>query len=677
MRSVFRPRRHAVRLLRVLFGIIVGTVGTARAATLNGRVVDPHGRPVSDVRIVVSGPIGKVADAATDDRGTFLIDSLDAGDYVVRVVASGLQADPIAVELSSDGKREIDIALRVSAVSESVVVSAAQVDVPLSTAPDSISVVSRGELQARQTENVADALRMAPGLSVVRSGGRGAITSLFPRGGGSNYTLVLIDGMRANSFGGGYDFGHLSTADVEQLEIVRGPQSALFGSDAIGGVINIVTRRGGPARGDAWLEGGNQATFRAAASGAGSVGRWNWGGAAERTRSDGFTGLSPASGERVSNDDDRLTHASGSLAWQRPGGADFLVSGNIGRDERGFPGPFGSDPVHVFPGVDRVSRGINDRRQLGGRLTHPWTSRLRQRVEASYSGISSDFASGFGPSTSGTGTIRRTDPGRRGDQCVGRRVGRRRVRRASAATSAPSSRRPRASRCRSDRTRRRRLLRRGAVSSDASGSSLTGVVRSSTCAATRSMPIRSRAAGLLEQTDQLHQSAHRRQFSCVASMGGRHAASVRAPAPAFVHPTRSRSPSPTTRICDPSAIGASMPASSSISACGASFPRRDDLLQSLHRSARHRRPRAARREPLPQPTTSPTRAPAERELTGRRTGSRPAPLGEGRLYVPRLRDPVGQSPREPRTTAVRRRRSADPAPAPHGLGQSNVSNGQR
>src|SRR5207244_11569433 len=86
-------------------------------------------------------------------------------------------------------------------------------------------------------EAVADARRLVPGLAVTRSGGRGALTALFPRGGASNYTLVLVDGIRANSFGGEYDFAHLSVADVDQIEIVRGPQSALFGSDAIGAVV--------------------------------------------------------------------------------------------------------------------------------------------------------------------------------------------------------------------------------------------------------------------------------------------------------------------------------------------------------------------------------------------------------------------------------------------------------
>src|SRR5438094_5543036 len=133
-----------------------------------------------------------------------------------------------------------------------------------------MTAITAADLEARQIETVADALRLVPDLAVTRSGGRGAITSLFPRGGASNYTLVLVDGMRANAFGGGYDFAHLSVADVDRVEIVRGPESALFGSDAIGAVVHIVTRRGGPPRVEGLVEGGSQGTARTTVGAAGS-----------------------------------------------------------------------------------------------------------------------------------------------------------------------------------------------------------------------------------------------------------------------------------------------------------------------------------------------------------------------------------------------------------------------
>src|SRR5262249_34179608 len=310
--------------------------------------------------------------------------------------------DAVHITLGEDERGDVDFFMRISAVTESIVVSAAQVDLPLSRTADSVTVVTAADLRARQVETVADALRFVPGLNVVRSGGRGAITSLFPRGGGSDYTLVMTDGIRENAFGGGFDFGHLAGGDVERIEIERGPESALFGSNAIGAVVQVVTRRGGRPRANGLLEGGSQGTMRAVAQSAGSRGPWSWGAGVERTRSDGFTGVAPATGERVSNDDDQLTHGSGTIEWQKPGGPEALFTGNISRDERGFPGPFGSNPIGACTGVDRVSRGINNPYHLGGRFMHAWSDSVRQRVEANDTDISSDFTSPFGPSTSGT-----------------------------------------------------------------------------------------------------------------------------------------------------------------------------------------------------------------------------------------------------------------------------------
>src|ERR1700694_36631 len=181
-----------------MFALLV--TRSASAATLAGRVVDPDGRPVAGARVIVSTANGTLADRATADDGRFEIAASPAGEYDVRVVADGLTAEPIRIVLTRDDRESIDLKLHVSAITESVVVSACHVDVPLSRSADSVTVITSADLQALQIETVADALRLVPGLTVARSGDRGALTSLFPRGGGSNYTLVLVDGVRANAF---------------------------------------------------------------------------------------------------------------------------------------------------------------------------------------------------------------------------------------------------------------------------------------------------------------------------------------------------------------------------------------------------------------------------------------------------------------------------------------------
>jgi outer membrane cobalamin receptor len=375
----------------------------AAAATLAGRVTDPDNRVVVGANVVVATPAGSIAQVTTDGRGEFWVGSLPAGRYDVRVLVDAFQADPQVVELGPDERRDVRIQLRLSAVTETVVVSAAQVDLPSSRAADSITVLTAADLQAQQVETASDALRMVPGLSVARSGGRGAITSLFPRGGSSNYTLVLVDGIRANAFtSGGFDFAHLPVSGIERIEVVRGPESALFGSDAIGAVVQIVTRRGGPPHVEGSFERGSFGTARLSGAASGSRGAWTWGAGGEQDRSTGYTGLAPASGERVSNDDDHLVHGYGSFGWRQPNRFDIVVNANVQRDERGFPGPFGSNPIGAFPGIDLVSRGVNETRQIGSRAGFWWSAKVRQRVEASYTRLAGTFTSPYGPSSSGT-----------------------------------------------------------------------------------------------------------------------------------------------------------------------------------------------------------------------------------------------------------------------------------
>ncbi len=134
-----------------------------------------------------------------------------------------------------------------TAMLENLVVSAARTALPASRVGSALTVITREDLEARQLPYVADVLRDVPGVAVSRAGGLGGVTQVRIRGAEGNHTLVLIDGVEANNpvSGSEFDFAHLSTADVERIEILRGAQSALYGSDAIGGVINILTRRAG------------------------------------------------------------------------------------------------------------------------------------------------------------------------------------------------------------------------------------------------------------------------------------------------------------------------------------------------------------------------------------------------------------------------------------------------
>src|ERR1700681_1589484 len=125
-----------------------------------------------------------------------------------------------------------------------VVVSASKVPRPASTLSQAVTVLYGDDLRARGVTRVSDALREVPGASLVQSGSYGAVTSLFLRGGESRYTKVLIDGVPVNAPGGFFDFSHLTTDNIDRIEIVRGPASVLYGADAVTGIVQIFTRQG-------------------------------------------------------------------------------------------------------------------------------------------------------------------------------------------------------------------------------------------------------------------------------------------------------------------------------------------------------------------------------------------------------------------------------------------------
>jgi outer membrane cobalamin receptor len=391
---------HALVLLTLLLNAGSLLAQPPSAAGITGVVTDPGGARVPHARVVLASAAGVVASAQTDGLGAYRFDAVAPGSYELRVAADGFRSDAQSVTVRHSERVDLPVRLHVSAVAESVVVSAAQVELPLARAADSVTVMTAGDIAARQSETVADVLRSVPGLTVARNGGRGGVTSLFPRGGDSDFTLVLVDGIKANAFGGGYDFSGLTTADIDRIEVVRGPQSALFGADAMGGVVQVVTRSGGRPRGTASVEAGSLGTRLMSAGTSGSRGAFGWGGSVERVTSDGFTGRAEATGETVSNDDFRETHGAANGSWRMPGNGDLRGTMNLTSSDRGFPGPYGSNPVGAYFGVDRVSRGLTRTHQFGARWLQPLGRQVRQSASASYVDLDSDYESDYGLSAS-------------------------------------------------------------------------------------------------------------------------------------------------------------------------------------------------------------------------------------------------------------------------------------
>ena len=198
---------------------------------------------------------------------------------------------------------------------DTVVVTATRIPTPELQVASSISVITADEIADRQIQTLPDLLKEVPGLNVVQTGGPGGQTSVFMRGTNSNHTKVLVDGIDVSDPSspiGTFDFGQFLTQDIQKVEILRGPQSGLYGSDAIGGVVNVITKSGsGPAQFSAGAEAGSFDTFNQAAGVSGSLDRFHYAANVGHMHS-GATPVTPldllAPGERRIDDDyDNLT----------------------------------------------------------------------------------------------------------------------------------------------------------------------------------------------------------------------------------------------------------------------------------------------------------------------------------------------------------------------------------
>lgn len=192
-----------------------------------------------------------------------------------------------------------------------IVVIATRSPLAASETGASVTVIDAAEIRTRQYQFVADALADAAGLSIARNGAFGGQAALRIRGEASGRTLVLIDGVVVNdpaAPGGGFNFGDLDVADIERIEILRGPQSILYGSEAIGGVVAITTWRGAGAPSvNAFLEGGSFATFRGAAGLSGAKGGFDYGATISGLITDGVSRADEANGAREADGLERYT----------------------------------------------------------------------------------------------------------------------------------------------------------------------------------------------------------------------------------------------------------------------------------------------------------------------------------------------------------------------------------
>ena len=260
------------RLLLVALAVSIVAPHAALADSLSGRIRDPQGGVVGGAQLLLfdraSGQVRKAASAAD---GRYAFSGIPAGEYVIEARASGGSLSGATV-VSVDGARNLDVTLAVAGLTTEVVVTASSTPLVIQEVAKAIDVIDADEIALRNELSVAEALRTLPGIRVQSLGGPGSFTTIQTRGLRSYDTAVLIDGMRfrdaASTQGDATGFlASLATVDTEQIEVMRGSGSSLYGSNAMAGVINITSRTGGgAAHGEMLAEGGGLGMFRAVPS---------------------------------------------------------------------------------------------------------------------------------------------------------------------------------------------------------------------------------------------------------------------------------------------------------------------------------------------------------------------------------------------------------------------------
>src|SRR5262249_52912120 len=249
------------------------------SASISGSVVDPLGARVAgaSTKLLLDGNV--VRDVAADSRGDFSFDRLSEGRYRVEVSSPGFQTrttNPVFV--TRGAHVTVDVALPLDPLEQNVSVTAAATDVLPSQIGAPVTVLDSSTIGALGKPDVLEALRLVPGVSLVQTGARGGVTSIFVRGGNSNFNKLLIDGIPANDIGGSVDLSQYSVAGVDRIEALRDPNSVVFGSDALSGVVSVISKRGQTRipLGEFSIDGGNLGTHHEMAAFGGTVQRFDY-----------------------------------------------------------------------------------------------------------------------------------------------------------------------------------------------------------------------------------------------------------------------------------------------------------------------------------------------------------------------------------------------------------------
>jgi vitamin B12 transporter len=260
-------------------------------ARLSGTLLDSSGAGVPGVRVAAQlegSPNALILAATSANDGSYSL-TLPPGRYHFQFVHESFVSRDFTLEFSAGQTRRLDLRLELQRLSSSVVVTAQAEPALAQETSASVTVITRDEIEKRQAVPLTDVLLYTPGVAVDRTGPEGGLAGVFLNGGNSYQTKVLIDGTAVNLPGGTFDFSNFTLGNIDKVEVVRGAESAIYGTDAASSVIQVFTHRGEtrvPAL-NVFTEGGSFSTARGGAQLSGLLGSFDYSGAASYFTTEG------------------------------------------------------------------------------------------------------------------------------------------------------------------------------------------------------------------------------------------------------------------------------------------------------------------------------------------------------------------------------------------------------
>ena len=392
----------------LLFGLSVApsSIAQTQTAKISGTVIDPQESAIAGAQVSAESipPSGPPAHGVSASDGRFNL-ALSPGRFRVTIARDSFATAKQEITIAAGETRELQIRLALEPLSSKVDVTAQALPLEANSSPAPLTILTRDQIDQRIATSLPDLLETQPGFSMGRTGPEGGTASLFLDGGNSNYTKVLVDGVPANTPGGLIDFSNFTLDNIDKIEVVHGAESALYGSDAMDGVIQIFTHRGTTRIPEftAYADGGNFATGHGGANLSGLLGRFDYSAGVSDLETDG----------QGPNDAFRNRTLSGNFGWRVSDTAHISLFLRDNDSEAGTPGQTLLQPANLTDTISLqdfdaglhadFTTGSHWHHQLGGTEMYfrefnfdPFTPTSFQYNRTDFTGQSTYLLKGFG-----------------------------------------------------------------------------------------------------------------------------------------------------------------------------------------------------------------------------------------------------------------------------------------